>query len=457
MKNNEEIFDQFRKNEHKLDAAPTPMAWDRLEQKLDSKNTTKRKVLWNYYAAAAGFLLLALMGIFYLFQDNNQLHTTTTIAQADKSDAPNSSIVQQEEAKPARPILMSHREKQYYYGNQPIAANIPKKNNVNKSPINQTQSATVEEVEESVLDDKLIALNTDKYNQSVPSDKSVPTNIPKSKSKIDPVPSKPMRKAPLVEVMIEDNTDAEGMVKKEQMAPSLEQYSKTSSMPAVEETSPQVSAELSDNLAEEVEESIARDEKPMVLDQVETTTVEKKVERKRRKSEAYPSNQPMMTAASEAEDIVDPEPPNLKDIALGNSVSAMPKASSSNDDAASSQNNYQINQLNWISGSWIDYNLNTKEVWENISANQLIGTVYSYENNNEPYESDRIQIKRSRGKIILIQQNEVFDLIEINGKKAIFRSQVDNKTLVKIFQSGNKLKISKLKSNKTETKVLRKE
>lgn len=475
MKNNEEIFDLFRENEHKLDAPPSPMAWDKLERKLDNKKSAKRKVIWNYYAAAAGILLLVFAGFFYLKDNSNNQNQNITYAQAETSD------LVEEEAKPARPILMSHKEKQFYYNNEPIANNNGYNDNVNKSPIAQ---AKIQKNRNNQL--------TPTLKTEIDKERDLDPDIALEKSKTKFAPKKPINPYTNKPTYITDSNgsseDQMGDVEKAKSDDAYDGYTNSnnpadpevkvpstvtttsapgSAMPPPPIMQTQDSKVVEEDLVSEMaEEQLARSESI----QIETKAAGKKSERKKRKKESYSAPSPssassptIVTASPEMDDMEEreesstfDEAESYKDIALGNAVHAKPKAKASEESIPPSQN-YEISQLDWMSGEWTNQEDNTKEVWNNVSPSQLIGTIFSLGSDNQLYESDLIQIKRSRGKIILIQQNEVYDLVEISGKKAIFRSQEDRKSTIKITQSGSKLKIVNQGSNNSKTKVLKKE
>jgi|GEM_PF-3846012 len=444
MENNEKIFDLFRENEHKLDAPPSSLAWDRLEHKLDNKNTARRAVMWNYYAAAAGIILLLVAGIFYLQHDNSSQHLTDVYAQAESIK--DNTVY--EETKPARPILMSHKEKQFYLGNLPIAAN-DKKSKLNTSPLSKAEKENIEKTE-IPIENNAIALNEPRPAP------------PKTSSTITPTPSKPSnRKSDVSPIttfggaLLDTKNDNDGVFGDDISVLDrtvVEKQTRADKAPAPVVLPPPSDKLLDEEMVEEIierEESKfegTREQSNQVITSFSTQSIPKEKKRKK-KAEAVPSA-PAATEMMDQED-------ELRDIALGSAVTAEAQAKSSQPESVSQ--NYQISQLDWMSGSWINNEANTKEVWETVSASQLIGKIYEFGDANESYETDLIQIKKSRGKIILIQQNEVFDLVEISGKKAVFKSQENRKTWIKISQSGNKLKIIKQQPNNSKTKVLKKE
>lgn len=64
MKQSKDIFDLFRESNHKLDEAPGPQAWRRLEKRLDTRRASRGNSLYSIMAMAAGVLLL--IGVFSL-------------------------------------------------------------------------------------------------------------------------------------------------------------------------------------------------------------------------------------------------------------------------------------------------------------------------------------------------------------------------------------------------------
>lgn len=64
MKQQKDLFDLFRESKHKLDEAPNPQAWRRLEKRLDTRRATRGSSIYRIMAMAAGVLLL--IGVFSL-------------------------------------------------------------------------------------------------------------------------------------------------------------------------------------------------------------------------------------------------------------------------------------------------------------------------------------------------------------------------------------------------------
>lgn len=87
MKQSKDIFDLFRENKHKLDEAPNPQVWRRLEKRLDTRRATRGGSIYRIMAMAAGVLLL--IGVFSLLPALDQ---STAQSDAVAMDAPPSEM-----------------------------------------------------------------------------------------------------------------------------------------------------------------------------------------------------------------------------------------------------------------------------------------------------------------------------------------------------------------------------
>ncbi len=151
MEEQDNLYDLFKHSEHKLDERPTPMAWDRLEQRLDNRKSVHKRLLLRNYAAAASLLLVVSVAVFFAISDSNPSVSLVSNAKTVESLG---DIAYAEEAKPARPILMSHKEKVYYYQQDQMLAS----KTVNKKPGNSAQrdgKLDTENKEIALLDKKV--------------------------------------------------------------------------------------------------------------------------------------------------------------------------------------------------------------------------------------------------------------------------------------------------------------
>jgi len=86
MKSDKDLFDLFRENEHKLTETPSPRAWDRLEQRLDS-DTQKHQVSYYRQIAVAASMVALLAVAFvlatYLQPNNHNMAMNNTVLLED--------------------------------------------------------------------------------------------------------------------------------------------------------------------------------------------------------------------------------------------------------------------------------------------------------------------------------------------------------------------------------------
>ncbi len=72
MKQQKDIFDLFRDNQHKLERKPSNQAWRRLESRLDThQNRVRLSFVRHLSMAAAVAALLALIFTISIFMENN--------------------------------------------------------------------------------------------------------------------------------------------------------------------------------------------------------------------------------------------------------------------------------------------------------------------------------------------------------------------------------------------------
>lgn len=72
MANKKDIFQLFRDNKHKLQEAPSPRAWHRLEQRLDANRQQRRPLARTLRLAAAVLAMVALASLISLLADGRE-------------------------------------------------------------------------------------------------------------------------------------------------------------------------------------------------------------------------------------------------------------------------------------------------------------------------------------------------------------------------------------------------
>ncbi len=141
MIEDKKIENLFRDNQHKLDEMPSPMAWDRLEVRLEKRDLNRTQSGWRRLAVAAAVLIaVSMIGLWTYINPLGGLDQTSRLF--DEKELA-SEIIASDAPTPARPILMSHREKVQYLDDvsntrmntrPALAENKPKKPTTNVSP-----------------------------------------------------------------------------------------------------------------------------------------------------------------------------------------------------------------------------------------------------------------------------------------------------------------------------------
>ncbi len=112
MIEDKKIENLFRDNQHKLDEMPSPMAWERLEVRLEKRELARKPLLWRRLAVAAAVLIaVSMIGLWTFI---NPLVSANKTAILFPNTELASEIIASDAPAPARPILMSHREKVQY-------------------------------------------------------------------------------------------------------------------------------------------------------------------------------------------------------------------------------------------------------------------------------------------------------------------------------------------------------
>lgn len=81
MKPQKDLFDLFRESKHKLEEAPNPQTWRRLEKRLDTRRVARGSSLYRIMGMAAGVLLL--LGVFSLLPVLDQISKKEKIVAMD--------------------------------------------------------------------------------------------------------------------------------------------------------------------------------------------------------------------------------------------------------------------------------------------------------------------------------------------------------------------------------------
>jgi len=113
MKQEDKISQLFQDSQHKLDEMPSMQIWDRLEERLDSRDAQQTPFTLKRMAVAAAVLIaLSMVALWtYINPLNHAGMETTAIFKQEQLP---SEIIASDVPSPAYPILMSHRERSKY-------------------------------------------------------------------------------------------------------------------------------------------------------------------------------------------------------------------------------------------------------------------------------------------------------------------------------------------------------
>ena len=113
MIEDKKIENLFRDNQHKLDEMPSSMVWDKLEVRLEKRDLNRKQSGWRRLAVAATILIaVSMIGLWtYINPLGNMMNQTAELFPKKELA---SEIIASDAPTPARPILMSHREKVQY-------------------------------------------------------------------------------------------------------------------------------------------------------------------------------------------------------------------------------------------------------------------------------------------------------------------------------------------------------
>lgn len=142
MIEDKKIENLFRDNQHKLDEMPPSMVWDKLEVRLEKRDLNHKQFMWRRLSiAAAVFIAVSMIGVWmYINPLGNTMNQTAELFPKKELA---SEIIASDAPTPARPILMSHREKVQYLDDvsntrmntrPALAENKPRKPTTNVSP-----------------------------------------------------------------------------------------------------------------------------------------------------------------------------------------------------------------------------------------------------------------------------------------------------------------------------------
>ncbi len=139
MKQDDQIFDLFKKNEHKLEEMPSLQAWDRLEERLDERKDEKKGFVLRKVAIAAAVFIAVSMIAIWTYVNPFNYNNERAAFHSNKAPSPIERIASDANER-AVPLLMSHREKAVFLTEAVRKTNPENPPIANKKPGNNVQS-----------------------------------------------------------------------------------------------------------------------------------------------------------------------------------------------------------------------------------------------------------------------------------------------------------------------------
>ncbi len=425
MSRQDHISNLFLDNESKLNERPPEMVWNRLEERLDSRKAKHKVILYRQAAAVAAMIvLISMVSMFTLFNKNSN-----TVALEAPLAKNGNALAYGEEEKPARPILMSHKER-IYYRKQDLIAEV-------KEPAKETNIPTIEE-HTSTKNEQLIAQNTNvKPRNSRTNEAYGAEGIITPESSIAP---KTALEDTNLELTEEVSTEY-------QASPPSPMTNTTTSSPVVSSSKSDIKLERipkdelpvgkpyedpkapvekpyaweitttddllgRDKAMKEKELARAETESKAWLNKDQKKEVEKKKKAKKgsRHPEIAAGNEDGATLAKESA-VVLPSSPSFMD--------------AEEELIAEEAVRQSIDQFTWILGEWKDAEGNSIEKWTRTDGSTLVGQGYYYANGVKQF-SEKMAIKQMNNKVYFMVTVEddgapiYLPLISFDGQIATF-------------------------------------
>ncbi len=431
MKQDEKIFDLFRDNQHKLDEMPSPRAWNRLEERLETRKVRKQGyVLKRFAIAAAVFIACSMVALWSYVNPLNDMQNNRQAALFSERTLP-SELVASDASEPATPILMSHREKAQYLtesvrvkrADEPSLAKKsakPTRQRADRTNVNP-QIAQLETIEESIAEEQvqhtitkdveetneLIALND--VNKSVEKEKMIETPA---------VAAKPTATMPAATTTSTADVSIEDLVEDEEIASAKDKAYKVKELkkedlPETTVYQPTESdwndgvvvTDSYDPIRNKAEEA----RRSEMLAQEERTAKKSKSSAQKRKT----SNAPAI-ASGAARDTKEQ---------VGYAVEEMQMVE---EEASDDAQIADINQFSWLIGRWMDNSGQSYDQWQRVNDHTITGEGY-FTVNNEVVFSEKMKLIQEDEHIYLVwpidnQTEARFQLVNHDGGQAVFQN-----------------------------------
>jgi len=423
MIEDKKIENLFRDNQHKLDEMPSPMAWDRLEGRLNERDTRHKGFTWQRLAvAAAVFIAVSMLGMWTLVDPLGSEMNKTTALLAERQLA--SEIIASDAPAPARPILMSHREKSQYL------------TEVSKTRIN-ARPALAERLPIKTMNappPKVIP----QTKQFVPTSQAESTPSITSTNMMVQEDIQPVTKEDIIEIqakkemeIAELKASSDDSFVKDKQIEMAENQSVVTVPSNISTTSADYADAVYDIVAEEKTEEIF--DEGISLDEimVRKESKAKRSDKKRRKAKTQNKKEIVETRA-----VTPPSPAAI--IIAEAEMEAEPG----------------LNHFDWLLGKWVDEDDNSFEEWQRTNANTLEGKGYFVVNVDTTFTQSMKIVQANQTVYFMVNRQlveERFELEEYDDRSATFKNENETKEQIILKKDKNNSYSITIEKNKKET------
>ncbi len=430
MIEDKKIENLFRDNQHKLDEMPSPMAWDRLEVRLEKRELTHRKrFVWRRLAIAAAVIIaVSMIGLWTYIDPLSSTMNQTAEIFPKKGELLASEIISSDAPSPARPLLMSHREKVQYL------------TEASKTRMNTRPALALKENK-----------STEKATNVPPTKPKPQTTKPQPQADVAPITTTDMTVeadfAPIeIEKNMEEAATAKVVIAEEVIELPTKAYKEldeaadghgaiaigtTTSATTPTTTQPTTISgytfydnvddtpqDYSDDVEEEVEEVV-------VLEGLEAER-DKQISKARRSADKARAAKDVRSESMPAMDVAEPE----------------------------------LDRFDWLLGKWTDEDDNSFEEWRRISPNILEGKGYFVVDVDTTF-TQSMKIIQANAQVFFMVNGQMvegeFELEKYDDRTATFKNKQEAREQITLEKDdGNAYSVTIEKSKKMTAKERRK-
>ncbi len=414
MKENDKISQLFQDNQHKLDEMPSTLAWDRLEERLDARESHQKSFTLRRMAVAAAVVIaLSMVALWSYINPLNHANIMSDTTAMFEQKQLASEIIASDAPAPARPILMSHRERSKYLteldnvriNTKPVLADKTNKS-TNIAPKVRPKPISPPAPPIAKVTTPIASADMEKAKEAtVPPSPTLPTRV---------------ETLPAIDLNQPIKTSSDKVVAYNN---SVEKQSGIIIRGAT--TKETVILESADVEYQESERNQVDD---VTMDNVRITTKSKKKRDNKRKARAA-------DRAGVAKNTTKQEAAPAKDIAI-KSESTTTQSTAIQADSYEIPSEEGIDKFDWLLGKWADEDDNSFEEWYRTDSDTIEGKGYFVVDVDTTFTQSMRIVERNSKVYFMVNGQLVegrFLLESYNNRSAIFKDDVtkDSKIILK--------------------------